>query len=220
MGSMQRHMSMWQTMLLIIFKKCSITNPTLEISQVILVVLNGVLWSMKGCWFTDTVKHYNLSHTLAGNKIVEHSDVTGASPVSALLDIWAGNSTGGPIPTQRPVTLSFDVFFDLRLNERLSKQWWGWWFETLSCPLWRHCSVHSKTQRKGLSDALYTYFIVIQQYRAPPIYHIEAETRWPPIWHTTFLNAFPRMKTLEFYMKFHWNMFLMDGLIDNMADLV
>ena len=21
-------------------------------------------------------------------------------------------------------------FFDLRLNKRLSKQWWGWWFET------------------------------------------------------------------------------------------
>ena len=42
------------------------------------------------------------------------------------------------IPTQRPVTRSFDVFFDLRLNKRLSKQPWGWWFETLSRPLWRH----------------------------------------------------------------------------------
>ena len=28
--------------------------------------------------------------------------------------------------------------FDLRLNKRLSKQWWGWWFQTLSRPLWRH----------------------------------------------------------------------------------
>ena len=33
---------------------------------------------------------------------------------------------------------SFDVFIDLRLNKRLSKQSWGWWFETLSRPLWRH----------------------------------------------------------------------------------
>ena len=41
-------------------------------------------------------------------------------------------------PTQRPVTRSFDVFFDLRLNKRLSKQSWGWWFKTLSRPLWRH----------------------------------------------------------------------------------
>ena len=37
----------------------------------------------------------------------------------------------GEFPAQRPVTWSFDVFFDLRLNKRLSKQSWGWWFETL-----------------------------------------------------------------------------------------
>ena len=41
-------------------------------------------------------------------------------------------------PTQRPVTRSFDIFFDLRLNQRLSKQAWGWWLETLSRPLWRY----------------------------------------------------------------------------------
>ena len=52
---------------------------------------------------------------------------------SALLAICAGNSpVPGEFPTQRPVTRSFDVFFDLRLNKRLSKQWWGWWVETLS----------------------------------------------------------------------------------------
>ena len=30
------------------------------------------------------------------------------------------------------------VFFCLHPNKRLSKQWLGWWFETQSCPLWRH----------------------------------------------------------------------------------
>ena len=30
------------------------------------------------------------------------------------------------------------MFLDLRLNKRLSKQWWGWWFETQLRPLWRH----------------------------------------------------------------------------------
>ena len=25
----------------------------------------------------------------------------------------------------------------------LSKQWWAWWFETLSRPFWRHCNVWS-----------------------------------------------------------------------------
>ena len=50
-----------------------------------------------------------------------------------------GEFTGpSEFPTQRPVARSFDVFFDLRLNKRLSKQSLGWWFETLSCPLWRH----------------------------------------------------------------------------------
>ena len=32
----------------------------------------------------------------------------------------------GEFPTQKPVTRSFGVFFDLRLNKRLSEQWWGW----------------------------------------------------------------------------------------------
>ena len=41
-------------------------------------------------------------------------------------------------PAKRPVTRSFDVFFDLCLNKRLSKQSCGWWFETPSCPLWHH----------------------------------------------------------------------------------
>ena len=44
-------------------------------------------------------------------------------------------------PAQRPVTRSFDVFFDLCLNKRLSKQSSGWWFEAQSRPLWRHCDV-------------------------------------------------------------------------------
>ena len=43
----------------------------------------------------------------------------------------------GEFPTQRPVTRSFDVF-DLRLNKRLSKQPWGWLFETPSGSLSRH----------------------------------------------------------------------------------
>ena len=60
---------------------------------------------------------------------------------SALLAICAGNSpVPVEFPTQRPVTQSFDVFFDLRPNKWLSKQWWSWWFETLSWPLWRHCN--------------------------------------------------------------------------------
>ena len=60
---------------------------------------------------------------------------------SAQLALCAGNSPAtGEFPAQRPVTRSFDVFFYLCLNKRLSKQSWGWWFETPSCSLWRHCN--------------------------------------------------------------------------------
>ena len=55
----------------------------------------------------------------------------------SLTAIRTGNSpVSGEFPTQRPVTWSFDAFFDLRLY----KQSWGWWFQTLSRPLWRHCN--------------------------------------------------------------------------------
>ena len=61
---------------------------------------------------------------------------------SLLLDLCEGNSlvTGGFL-WQRPVTRSFDGFFDLRLNKRLNKQSRRRWFETLSRSLCRHCSV-------------------------------------------------------------------------------
>ena len=63
---------------------------------------------------------------------------------SALLAICAGNSpVPGEFPTQRPVTRSFDVYFDLRPDKRLSKQLWGWWLETLSHSLWRHHNGHA-----------------------------------------------------------------------------
>ena len=47
---------------------------------------------------------------------------------SLLLAISVGNSPlTGEFPAQRLVTRSFDVFFDLRPNKRLSKQSLGWW---------------------------------------------------------------------------------------------
>ena len=70
---------------------------------------------------------------------------------SALLAICAGNSpVPGEFPIQRPVTRSFDVFFDLRPNKPLSKQWWGWWFETPSCPLWHPRNESSKQLQKRI----------------------------------------------------------------------
>ena len=61
---------------------------------------------------------------------------------SALLAICAGNSpVTGEFLAQSPMTRSFGVFFDLHLNKRLSKQSWGWWFQTPLRPLWSHCNM-------------------------------------------------------------------------------
>ena len=61
---------------------------------------------------------------------------------SVSLALCAGNSpVTGEFPSQRPLTQSFDVFFDLRLNKHLSKQWKHQWFEMPSQSLWRHCNV-------------------------------------------------------------------------------
>ena len=61
------------------------------------------------------------------------------------LALCAGEFTGpGEFPTQRPVTRNYDVFFVLRSNWRLSKQSSGWWFETPSWSLWRHCNEQGK----------------------------------------------------------------------------
>ena len=77
--------------------------------------------------------------------------------ISALLALCAENSPViGEFPSQRPVTQSFDVFFDLCLNKRLSKQSLGWWFEMPSRSLWRHCNdrvnfnIQAETKYVGL----------------------------------------------------------------------
>ena len=62
---------------------------------------------------------------------------------SALMTLCVGNSlVTVEFPTQRPVMLNFDVFFDLRLNKRLSKQSFGWWFAMPFHSLLRHCNAH------------------------------------------------------------------------------
>ena len=65
--------------------------------------------------------------------------------------LW-GESTGG-FPSQMSVARSFDVFFDLRLNNRLGKQSIRRWFKTPSSSLWRHYNVNSN--QCSLSTVIY-----------------------------------------------------------------
>ena len=63
-------------------------------------------------------------------------------PFCALLTICAGNSpVTGEFPAHKDQwsrTLMSSLI--CALNKLLSKQSWGWWFETPSRSLWRHCN--------------------------------------------------------------------------------
>ena len=70
-----------------------------------------------------------------------HDDVIKWKLFSTLLALCAWNSpaTGEfPHKGQWRGALMFPLI--CALNKRLSKQSWGWWFETLSRPLWPHCN--------------------------------------------------------------------------------
>ena len=99
---------------------------------------------------------------------------------SALLAICEGNSlVTGEFPSQRPVTRSFDVFFDLCLNTRLSKQMGPRWFETLSCSLWRRCNEYDNGITGYIIRRISNFSVFIQF----SFYFICAE--WVRVWHNS-----------------------------------
>ena len=74
-------------------------------------------------------------------RVPKHNDVIQRKHFPRYRPFCVGYSpVTGEFPTQRVVTRSFDVFLSLHLNKRLSKQWWGWWFDMPSRSLWRHCN--------------------------------------------------------------------------------
>ena len=100
---------------------------------IIMRTVSALLFSVV-VWYWSTLP---VSFMFAWLAMVTSSKVT----FSALLALCVGNSpVTGDFPTQRPVTRRFNASFELRLNKRLSKQSWGWWFETPSRSLWRHHS--------------------------------------------------------------------------------
>ena len=77
--------------------------------------------------------------------------------ISVLLALCTGNSpVTGEFPLQRPVTRSFDVFFDLFLNKLLSKPSIRRWFETPSRSLLRYCNANQISWRVSLCPAAST----------------------------------------------------------------
>ena len=95
-------------------------------------------------------------------------------------------------------TLMFSLI--CALIKPFSKQSWGWWFETPSRSLWRHCNNH------------------VLEMKPPDAYTIRLLTLWGPdkivvISKTTFSNTFSWMKIYEFRLRFHWSLFLRVQLI-------
>ena len=81
---------------------------------------------------------------------------------SALLAFCAWKSpVPGEFPTQRPVTRSFDVFFDLGLNKQLSKQSRRWWLETQSRLLCCHCIAYNIFWLYAYGFILFYAFVVV-----------------------------------------------------------
>ena len=93
----------------------------------------------------------------------------------------------GEFPAQRPVTRSFGVFFDLRLNKRLSKQCWCWWFETPSSSLWPHCNefghcLGTRNHNEALNGSIHLkYAIHHQRWHCFVIFYIFCNLWNPPL---------------------------------------
>ena len=105
---------------------------------------------LKQCWLMIKCV---LRHSAESIFTINHDDVIKWKHFPRYTDHLCGEFTGpGEFPTQRPVTRSFDVYFDLCPNKWLSKQSWGWWFETLSCSLWRHRNGLMKFIRNTCSE--------------------------------------------------------------------
>ena len=110
----------------------------------------GSLPNSFGWEFILFIKTHFYGGVLASHFMEEHSSPTSIFPVFMMMSsngnmfrvtgFCAGNSPAtarnspvtGEFSSHRPVTRSFDVFFDLRLNRQLSKQSRRRWFETPS----------------------------------------------------------------------------------------
>ena len=110
------------------------------------------LWTSINLTSSATCMQYRICPKviLNSNLVKYHSSVTSISVIKSFMTSSNGNISAllalceglppitGEFPSHRPVTRSFDVFFDLSLNKLLSKQSRRRWFETSSCSLWRH----------------------------------------------------------------------------------
>ena len=69
--------------------------------------------------------------------------------------LWCGEFTGHRwIPRTKASDAELWCFFDMRLNQQLSKQWRRCWFKMPSRSLWRHCNACNIVTDKNKNHAL------------------------------------------------------------------
>ena len=133
--------------------------------------------------------------------------------------LWGGTTGHRWFPSQRPVTQSFDVFFELHPNKRLSKQSRRRWFETPLRWLWCHCNNYdqvpyplSKIDSTNYGndgndghggDANDREWVLVS-------FRIGYITYWgrgkmAAILQIAFPNACSWTRIVVFLFKFHWN---------------
>ena len=78
--------------------------------------------------------------------------------------LWGEFTGPGEFPSQWPVRQSFDVFFDLCLNKRLSKQLKHQWFKMLSCSLWCHCNLKKSVYWSYFISSIFYQFSELLEY--------------------------------------------------------
>ena len=128
----------------------TITTPTnqaemitTEVSEQLIQIFWKCKWPMIYIpWFHDDVikwNHFRVPGLFQGNPLVS-----------------------GEFPSQMPVTRGFDIFFDLCLNKRFSKQLRRRWFETPLRPLWRHCKLKTSDLLKLTHGKHITHKIFIK----------------------------------------------------------
>ena len=79
------------------------------------------------------------------------------------------------------MTRSFGVFFDLRPNEQLSKQSWGWWFGTPSRSLWRQCNYRPFSRVRDIN--VFWLWVLLYVYRSSYVqYSVEESADNNDLW--------------------------------------
>ena len=81
------------------------------------------------------------------------------------------------IPRTKAIDAELWCFLWSHPNKRLSKQWWSWWFETPSCPLWRQRNVYRYVQY-DLTEITFWGSSVKDRWKTPthaPIHQCDGE---------------------------------------------